>query len=480
MKKLVSIALACVLVCQFTANEAIAANEKQVSVRFDQVEQITKKQNRTIKAWKHRVDAIENNKFSDLEDDFSEASNALKDAQDSLKDVIGTTAGIDPNAEIALGAFYSKVNSFCEQSPAIGASYSALSDAGKTNALMQALVYFHMADDPALETDATKAAQKQQELQQMAQTYQQRFSGKESTYEDTNYWLVQSIGANTAAIEGILSALEDLDIQSKADDAVDLANSYIAEMEDQAAQGAENVYLAVYKLEAQRTALKEKQEYAAFAVKSARAQYRVGMITKAELMAIEAKLPEIQNGTEKLDHTIAVLQSNLAILMGYDSQTTLIMETPKDDYITTIESILYEQDKAKAQKANHAIRQAKQSQKTGNSDDLHDAATATLQQAEEQFEADFKATYDALMDANKEYILEKTKFDAANEAFRVVKLSYEVGLKSGLEYRAAKDRIAESTETLEKARLSLIEARRAYDWAVNGLTANSLSAVQAN
>lgn len=298
--------------------------------------------------------------------------------------------------------------------------------------------------------------------------------------------LAKSIGANTAAIKGLLSEIYSFNLSNQYADLLEL---YANELSDKTVQGAENLYIAYNILSLQLEELYRKQELTEYTLSKAEIKYTVGMMTKAEWMALKTNRQIINTTIESLEVTLDDVLKNLGNMMGYDNDVVLVIsDTPVIEEMI-LDSIDYEKDKDEAYKTNYtrlknskknAIAKANYDEEDENDDVLgstelmYDSTKLDLEGSKHQFNTDFDYIYQSLMNSRRTLELEKEKYLALEEQLRVAGLQKQVGLISGLDYKVIEDQAYNQILCVNKAESEVFKSYNHYQWAINGLLEHSL------
>lgn len=298
--------------------------------------------------------------------------------------------------------------------------------------------------------------------------------------------LAISIGANTAAIKGLFSEIYSFNLSSQYTDLLEL---YADEISDQTVQGAQNLYIAYNVLDLQLEELYRKQELTEYTLSKAEIKYTVGMMTKAEWMALKTNRQIINTTIESLEVTLDDVLNNLGNLMGYDNDVVLVVSDTPVIEEKILDSIDYEKDKDEAYKTNYtrlknskknAIAKANYDEEDENDDVLgstelmYDSTKLDLEGSKHQFDTDFDYIYQLLMNSRRTFELEKEKYLAIEEQLRVAGLQKQVGLISGLDYKVIEDQAYNQILCVNKAESEVFKSYNHYQWAISGLLEHSL------
>lgn len=297
--------------------------------------------------------------------------------------------------------------------------------------------------------------------------------------------LQESIQANTMSIRGVVGSMAAISMNGRS--YAKVMQCYVDEAGDQAAYGAELLYITYDYLDALQTELTRRHSYLTFVLQKVQLSYDLGMISKVELLEQYLNEETLQNAIEDTKDLKKIVLGNLKILMGYPQDITIELSPIEKDDFEEMEDMVYSSDVEIARKKNHTLKakseEAVVARKEKKSDSisskrLYEASKLELTEAKKQFEIDFRNVYDRLLQSERALSLESNKSAVENENLRVATVKYEVEFYVLLDLRSAQDKLDSQLFAEKEARTEYIKALITYRWAMKGLLNNSMNELQ--
>jgi hypothetical protein len=196
-------------------------------------------------------------------------------------------------------------------------------------------------------------------------------------------------------------------------------------------------------------------------------QKSLGLIIDTDIVpAFQMSLQQAQTRLKDIELGIAIINDNkgfavreLNYMLGQDASLTLnIQGLPKPDYVQ-INKIDFNADYIKAVGNSFEVRL--QDATDSDADMMHDAQRA--------FNAGFNKVYNAVV--SSKITLENTKVKLLDEEkiMTIVKLKYDLGIASKLEYDMENYTLAAAEAAVKTDEANLFKAYRDYQWAMQGL-----------
>ncbi len=200
--------------------------------------------------------------------------------------------------------------------------------------------------------------------------------------------------------------------------------------------------------------------------------FQQGMATEADVLAANKGVLEAQASLEQLDNTIDGLKRSLCLMTGYSADAEVqIGEVPQLDP-SLISSLNLEADTAKAVGNNYDLIEKRRSA-SGQTTTGVKNKEAGLSEEEQNITVTMQAYYQGILQAKSAYDAACTAYDKAVLEKDKADRSYQLGMVSRLGHLQAQMAFLQAEGAKQSACNTLYQAYDTYQWAVNGIIADS-------
>ena len=435
MKRIISCALVVFisLGIPLRAAEAIKDNEqtkteKVMKVGYDDLEDLVRKNNKTIQANKKIVQSLR------IRDDIERRQQDLNDAYSDLEDL-----------------------------------YNALREAGgQLSSISQSVDTYDASEDledPGDPGDSGGSG---------GPSMDQAVGGAIMT-------LIYGLSElSNSMMTTVYDTIEFLDIDEEYVDKVELE---LKEIDDQIVMGSQLLYTAHEYLQLQLDDLERKQAVLDYNIFLAEKKYEVGMMTKNELINVQLNQTPLTSGIETLKLEMDTLKDRVSALIYLDYDVKKEFAPLPKVKGESIRLMNYGSDYNLARGQNHQIKQKSKSvdiAKLRYDDKKYDENIKSIKLNEEaaklNYEGELKNFDMAFQRAFKD-VGEKARlrdevqeyYDMEVENHKLAQLKYDQGFTSNLALTTAKDTLDLKEFELGQAEVNLFSAMEKYKWALRGV-----------
>ncbi len=244
-------------------------------------------------------------------------------------------------------------------------------------------------------------------------------------------------------------------------------------IEKQTAETARKAFLGYYKAQYEQAYDTANLAYLEKAYASAINKQNLGMATELEVLTAKENVDTAKAAILTADSSIVSYRNTLLVMCGwkYDAADAVIGALPEFD-VAQVGSIDYEGDKAKAKASNLTLKMDEiklDNAKKGS------YTTLVVEQNQNQLDNDtqsfginFKAAYDTLVNAASAYTNAVNDKSVAERNLATSANQLAQGVISNIEYEGKKNTLASAEYAERAAYIALLQAKAAYDAAVNG------------
>ncbi len=200
--------------------------------------------------------------------------------------------------------------------------------------------------------------------------------------------------------------------------------------------------------------------------------FQQGMATEADVLAANKGVLAAQASLEQLDNTIDGLKRSLCLMTGYSADAEVqIGGVPQLD-LSLISSLNLEADTAKAVGNNYDLIEKRRGA-SGQTTTGIKTKEASLSEGEQNITVAMQSYYQGILQAKSAYDAACTSYEKAVLEKNKADRSYQLGMVSKLGYLQAQMAFLQAEGTKESAYNTLYQAYDTYQWAVNGIIADS-------
>ncbi|MDR7812904.1 hypothetical protein [Lacrimispora sp.] len=200
--------------------------------------------------------------------------------------------------------------------------------------------------------------------------------------------------------------------------------------------------------------------------------FQQGMATEADVLAANKGVLAAQASLEQIDNTIDGLKRSLCLMTGYSADAEVqIGAVPQLDP-SLISSLNLEADTAKAVGNNYDLIEKRRSA-SGQTTTGVKNKEAGLSEEEQNITVTMQAYYQGILQAKSAYDAACTAYDKAVLEKDKADRSYQLGMVSRLGHLQAQMAFLQAEGAKQSAYNTLYQAYDTYQWAVNGIIADS-------
>jgi outer membrane protein TolC len=271
-----------------------------------------------------------------------------------------------------------------------------------------------------------------------------------------------------ALLQGNIISLNSQKASISATDAsLETTELNLEKAKDQTIVAAEGMYILYNNLNTSLNDLNKQREKLNELISVLNLQNSLGMITETDvvpgfqmsLLQAQTRLKDIELGITTVNYNMSFAARELNYMLGQDTTSALnIGGLPALDF-DEINGINFDRDYPAAVVESYEVRIQ---QATNDSEDM-------MNDAQRSFNAGFFNVYNAVI--NSKQTLENTKAKLKDEqnTLAIVKLKYDLGIASKLEYDMENYNLAAAESAVKTDEAKLFKAYRDYQWAMRGL-----------
>lgn len=208
-------------------------------------------------------------------------------------------------------------------------------------------------------------------------------------------------------------------------------------------------------------------EYAEAAIGSATASHSLGLATAADVQKAQAGVLSAKNQQQSLEDTITTLRQNLCVMTGWSCDAQPEIGPVPDPDLGRIETMNPQTDITKAISYNPTIME--QRAVSGKGDASRNMKFRSLDETEAKIQNQLQVLYQAVLQA-------KTAYDGAVNSLESSRLTmdssqrmYDLGMLSRIDYLQMRIGFLQQKMTYDQAALGLKQAMEQYEWALYGV-----------
>lgn len=215
--------------------------------------------------------------------------------------------------------------------------------------------------------------------------------------------------------------------------------------------------------------LRERKTLAESSYQSELTRMSAGMSTQAKVLSAKEAVTSAEASILSAESSMEKTKQSLCLLLGWNYGTQVeIGELPELD-LDEIWAIDVEADIAKALESNYSIRLTEKRLENARTTKVRDTLSQTLASQQRTVANSVRSTYDSL-------ILSRSSYEQVLQAYEMERVSMdsaqrklEAGTMTKSAYQSQKSAYLTAEVSVRTQKLSLMQAKLAYDWAVAGL-----------
>lgn len=297
----------------------------------------------------------------------------------------------------------------------------------------------------------------------------------------SNSYIISNMQSSYDSLKETMDDLQEGNIQDEYDATV----RQLKNTQNQVAQGAESLYVAILEMQSTYAALERQHAALERSLEELRLRHDVGQVSDMTLRQAESGKASLESGMSTLAMNLSNCIYQLQSMTGMEMTGTLTLGEVPEITDEQIAAMNYEADKAKAKAANYdlyiadedleeAAETYKDSIKGYNpvqyqykmAQHTYEAAKYTYQAAQESFELNFHTIYSAVADYRLALTAAEAALVSAEDTYATQQLKHQQGAISENAWLDAQDALAEARDTVTTAKRNLFTAYRTYIWAV--------------
>ena len=253
-------------------------------------------------------------------------------------------------------------------------------------------------------------------------------------------------------------------------------------LQDQIVMSGETLYMAIYAMETQETALQRQLAAMNRTVEEMELRYELGQISALQLQQTKSGRTSLVSGLETLQMNIRNYKLQLEMLIGAELTGEIELGAMPSVTDQELEKMDEEADLAAAKEQSYEIYAAEQTMK--DAEDAYvenmtavlyikDSVERTLEAAKytynasiQDYELRFRMLYAQVQDYRQILSAAQTALACEQASYAAQELKYQQGSISENTLLSARDTLQEAEETVESAKNDLFSAYNSYCWAV--------------
>lgn len=253
-------------------------------------------------------------------------------------------------------------------------------------------------------------------------------------------------------------------------------------LQDQIVMSGETLYMAIYAMETQETALQRQLAAMNRTVEEMELRYELGQISALQLQQTKSGRTSLVSGLETLQMNIRNYKLQLEMLIGAELTGEIELGAMPSVTDQELEKMDEEADLAAAKEQSYEIYAAEQTME--DAEDAYvenmtavlyikDSVERTLEAAKytynasiQDYELRFRMLYAQVQDYRQILSAAQTALACEQASYAAQELKYQQGSISENTLLSARDTLQEAEETVESAKNDLFSAYNSYCWAV--------------
>lgn len=253
-------------------------------------------------------------------------------------------------------------------------------------------------------------------------------------------------------------------------------------LQDQIVMSGETLYMAIYAMETQETALQRQLAAMNRTVEEMELRYELGQISALQLQQTKSGRTSLVSGLDTLQMNIRNYKLQLEMLIGAELTGEIELGAMPSVTDQELEKMDEEADLAAAKEQSYEIYAAEQTMK--DAEDAYvenmtavlyikDSVERTLEAAKytynasiQDYELRFRMLYAQVQDYRQILSAAQTALACEQASYAAQELKYQQGSISENTLLSARDTLQEAEETVESAKNDLFSAYNSYCWAV--------------
>lgn len=253
-------------------------------------------------------------------------------------------------------------------------------------------------------------------------------------------------------------------------------------LQDQIVMSGETLYMAIYAMQTQETALQRQLAAMNRTVEEMELRYELGQISALQLQQTKSGRTSLVSGLETLQMNIRNYKLQLEMLIGAELTGEIELGAMPSVTDQELEKMDEEADLAAAKEQSYEIYAAEQTMK--DAEDAYvenmtavlyikDSVERTLEAAKytynasiQDYELRFRMLYAQVQDYRQILSAAQTALACEQASYAAQELKYQQGSISENTLLSARDTLQEAEETVESAKNDLFSAYNSYCWAV--------------
>lgn len=253
-------------------------------------------------------------------------------------------------------------------------------------------------------------------------------------------------------------------------------------LQDQIVMSGETLYMAIYAMETQETALQRQLAAMNRTVEEMELRYELGQISALQLQQTKSGRTSLVSGLETLQMNIRNYKLQLEMLIGAELTGEIELGAMPSVTDQELEKMDEEADLAAAKEQSYEIYAAEQTMKDAEDAyvenmtavlHIKDSVERTLEAAKytynasiQDYELRFRMLYAQVQDYRQILSAAQTALACEQASYAAQELKYQQGSISENTLLSARDTLQEAEETVESAKNDLFSAYNSYCWAV--------------
>lgn len=253
-------------------------------------------------------------------------------------------------------------------------------------------------------------------------------------------------------------------------------------LQDQIVMSGETLYMAIYAMETQETALQRQLAAMNRTVEEMELRYELGQISALQLQQTKSGRTSLVSGLDTLQMNIRNYKLQLEMLIGAELTGEIELGAMPSVTDQELEKMDEEADLAAAKEQSYEIYAAEQTledAKDAYAENmtsvlyLKDSVERTLEAAKytynasiQDYELRFRMLYAQVQDYRQILSAAQTALACEQASYAAQELKYQQGSISENTLLSARDTLQEAEETVESAKNDLFSAYNSYCWAV--------------
>lgn len=289
---------------------------------------------------------------------------------------------------------------------------------------------------------------------------------------------LESLNSNYDALRDQFDAIEDGELQKDNAGVV----RQLKNLQDQIVMSGETLYMAIYAMETQESALQRQLASMNRTVEEMELRYELGQISALQLQQTKSGRTSLVSGLETLQMNIRNYKLQLEMLIGAELTGEIELGAMPSVTDQELEQMDEEADLAAAKEKSYEIYAAEQTLE--DAEDAYvenmtavlyikDSVERTLEAAKytynasiQDYELRFRVLYAQVQDYRQILSAAQTALACEQASYAAQELKYQQGSISENALLSARDTLQEAEETVASAKNDLFSAYNSYCWAV--------------